>query len=117
MTVPTGSGQGCCTEIRLTADGNHMSEHLSLPNRLDTSAAPALMESILARRGRPLEMDASGVDVIGALCLEVIVAAGRQWEAERLDISLARPSDRFVTAAATLGLRADAPWASEAVSA
>jgi chemotaxis protein CheX len=91
-----------------------MTDHLTLPNRLDSSAAPTLTEAILARRGKALVLDAAGVDVIGALCLEVIVAAGRQWEADGIDIRLAEPSDRFAGTAAMLGLRADAPWQAEA---
>lgn len=87
-----------------------MSEVFALPNRLDSSGAAPLMQALLSRRGRSLTLDASGVDLVGALALEVIVAAGRQWEADRQLLSLAHPSERFVASCDALGLCAAAPW-------
>lgn len=87
-----------------------MTEHFILPDRLDSSAAPALLASLRERIGRPLALDASGVEVIGALALEVIVAAGRQWERDGQPLTVIDPSARFTSACAVLGLRDDAPW-------
>lgn len=87
-----------------------MTEQLSLPVRLDSSGAPPLVQALLERRGQPLILDAAGVEVIGALALEVIVAAGRQWQADGQPLSVASPSGRFTATCAALGLRPDAPW-------
>ena len=87
-----------------------MTDLLTLPTRLGSSEAPTLLNGLLDRRGRALTLDASGVEMIGALSMEVIVAAGQQWAADGLVLDLAHPSDRFAATCATLGLRPDAPW-------
>lgn len=87
-----------------------MTELLNLPVRLDSSGAPSLLDLLMARRGQPLILDASAVEVIGALSLEVMIAAGRQWEADGQTLAIANPSERYLASCAALGLRPDAPW-------
>lgn len=87
-----------------------MTDQLTLPERLDSSGAVPLAAELLSRRGRPLVLDAAGVEVAGALAFEVLVAAGRQWGADGVPLSIEQPSDRFAAAARALGLQPDAPW-------
>jgi chemotaxis protein CheX len=87
-----------------------MTDPFPLPDRLDSSAAPALLQALLHHRGQPLALDAAGVQVIGALALEVVVAAGRQWQADGLPLSIDRPSPRFRAICGQLGLDPDQPW-------
>lgn len=87
-----------------------MLDRFTLPDRLDSSAAAGLAGSLRERVGKPLILDAGKVEVIGALALEVIIAAGRQWEADGQPLSIDRPSPRFLAACETLGLCSDAPW-------
>lgn len=87
-----------------------MSERFSLPARLDSSGAAALVPALLAQRGKPLTLDAGGVEVIGARALEVLVAAGRQWALDGQPLQIDAPSERFGAVCATLGLRPDMPW-------
>lgn len=87
-----------------------MSDVFTLPSRLDSSGALPLMQGLLARRGQPVTLDARGVDLVGALALEVIVAAGRQWAADHQELLIAGPSDRFTAACDAMGLCATAPW-------
>lgn len=87
-----------------------MSEVFALPSRLDSSGALPLMQGLLARRGQSLTLDASGVDLVGALALEVIIAAGRQWAADQQELVIAGPSDRFAAACDAMGLSTSAPW-------
>ena len=89
-----------------------MTERLMLPGRLDSSGAPALVDMLMARRGGPLTLDASGVEVMGARAMEVLVAAGRQWQADGQVLAIDSASDRYLAACATMGLAPDAPWAS-----
>lgn len=91
-----------------------MTELIKLPGRLDSSGAPSLVETLLAHRGGPLTIDASGVEVIGALAMEVLIAAGRQWDADGQTLTIADPSDRYLSACETMGLVAVAPWQSAA---
>lgn len=87
-----------------------MTDQLTLPDRLDSSGAAPLARELLSRRGQPLVLDAAGVEVIGARAFEVIVAAGRQWDADGVALSIEQPSDRFLAAAQSLGLKPDMPW-------
>lgn len=87
-----------------------MTERFILPKRLDSSGAAALAESLLAHRGHGLILDASGVEVIGALSMEVLIATGRQWTADEQVLTVSAPSSRYISACATLGLVPDAPW-------
>lgn len=87
-----------------------MTEHFILPDRLDSSAAPALVAALGQKVGQPLQIDAAGVEVIGALALEVIIAAGLQWQADGQTLAITQRSARFDAACDALGLRADAPW-------
>jgi chemotaxis protein CheX len=87
-----------------------MTDQLTLPDRLDSSGAAPLARELLSRRGKPLVLDAAGVEVIGALAFEVIVAAGRQWDADGVQLNIEQPSDRYLAAAQALGLKPDAPW-------
>lgn len=87
-----------------------MTEHFILPVRLDSSAAPGLVAALRDRAGRPLILDAGRVEVIGALALEVIIAGGRQWEADGKSLTISQPSARFTAACQALGLNVAAPW-------
>lgn len=93
-----------------------MTEGFILPRRLDSSGAPGLAQALIARRGAALVLDASEVEVIGALALEVLIAAGRQWAADAQPISIIAPSERFQSACATLGLMPLTPWASRSAA-
>ena len=94
-----------------------MTEKFTLPTRLDTSAAAALFSSLLAVRGRPIDIDASGVETIGALACEVLVSAQRQWAADGMTIRITCPSPAFLSVIATLGLHSEINWSEEAVPA
>lgn len=52
---------------------------LRLPAILDLGAAKTLWSDLVAARGRPLCVDASEVERIGGLCLQLLIAAEAQW--------------------------------------
>ena len=87
-----------------------MTERLCLPARLDTSGARALADMLMAHRGGPLGIDASAVEVVGALAMEVLIAAGRQWQADGHRLAIDGASPRFIAACKVLGLSPQAPW-------
>lgn len=62
---------------------------------LDTGQAATLREELLARRGRSLAIDASGVERLGALCLQVLLAARRTWSADGRSLVIAAASEAF----------------------
>lgn len=85
---------------------------LMLPERLDALAAQRLVADMLERRGQPLSLDASSVETISALALEVVVSAGLQWQCDQKPICIVAVSDSYLSACTTLGLNAYQPWLS-----
>ena len=68
----------------------------SLPAVLDLGQAPALRSELLARRGSALTLDASAVDRLGGLCLQVLLAARRTWEGDGHALAIASASEAFL---------------------
>ncbi|MDN3711700.1 STAS domain-containing protein [Paracoccus cavernae] len=54
--------------------------------------------------GQPLRLDASAVDHLGALCLQVLIAAARQWQADQIAFEIAPMSEAFIKALHNFGL-------------
>ena len=52
---------------------------ISLPPVLDLQAADPLRAELLSLRGRPLQVDASQVNRLGGLCLQVLMSARKLW--------------------------------------
>lgn len=90
-----------------------MAQQFILPNRLDSSAAPSLVQSLLALRNQPLTIDAARVEVVGALAVEVLLAAHRQWKDDGHILCLSQPSPQFRAALETLGLHEALPLPEE----
>ena len=76
---------------------------IALTDVLDLTEARPLADALLRARGRPLVLDASGVERLGALCLQVLIAARRTWEADAAPFSVVRPSAAFAEHCARLG--------------
>lgn len=76
---------------------------MTLPETMDLKAAAGLKASILAQRGSPLELDASGVRRLGGLCLQVLLAAASTWRTDGQSFSLTTPSESFAEAIRLFG--------------
>ncbi|MWD26484.1 STAS domain-containing protein [Aquicoccus sp. SCR17] len=81
-----------------------MDQNLKLSTRLDGPAAGSLAGELTALRGGPLTLEAGGVDFIGALSLQVLVAAHRQWKADEQLFRIDAPSDAFLEGCRLLGI-------------
>ncbi len=68
---------------------------LRLPAILDLSAAAPLAEELLRLRGRPVSLDASQVERLGGLCLQVLLSARATWAEDSLRLDIARRSAAF----------------------
>lgn len=79
---------------------------LSLPARIDNAAAEPLRQLLLARRGAPLQLDASGVEKLGTLSVQVLLAARKTWEADGLSLAVRDASEIMVAKLAQIGLTA-----------
>jgi chemotaxis protein CheX len=80
---------------------------------LDLKAAQPLKVALAEHRGGALQLDASAVERLGGLCLQVLIAARRAWSEDGHDITIEPRSAAFTAAAALfaaeahLGLKAD----------
>lgn len=80
-----------------------MSDVLKLPAVLDLNAAEPLKAELLARRGQGVTIDASDVERLGGLCLQVLLSAKRTWAADCVNLKLAPLSDAFAEQWAAFG--------------
>lgn len=55
---------------------------LILPAILDVRAAESLKSELMAVRGQPVTIDASAVDRLGGLGLQVLMSAAKTWRAD-----------------------------------
>jgi chemotaxis protein CheX len=76
---------------------------LRLGQVLDLNAAAPLVNEFLALRGRNVDVDASGVERLGAQCLQVLLSARRTWDADGAEFAVVSPSSEFTSTLALLG--------------
>ncbi len=76
---------------------------MQLPPVLDGQAAPALHQEFMQRRGKPLKVDASNVQLLGGQCLAVLLAARNAWAADAKPLVFEHGSDAFADTLELLG--------------
>lgn len=74
-----------------------MTATVALPSVLDIQAAESLRAQLLAARGQDVVVDASGVERLGALCLQVLLSAQQTWAGEAQSVTIDQASDAFVS--------------------
>ena len=72
-----------------------MPEKLVLPAKLDLPAAPELLDSLRALRGKDVGIDASEVAHLGTNCLQILISAARSWSADGKSLTFASMSEAF----------------------
>lgn len=77
---------------------------LPLPARLDLTEARPLALALQERVGGPLRLDASEVEHLGALCLQLLIAASQRWRADDHEFEITPRSDAFTEALISFGL-------------
>lgn len=77
---------------------------LKLAPVLDLNEATALHENLLALKGAPVEIDASAVERIGALCAQVLMAGARSWKEDQSSFTFSEVSDAFVKTTQLIGV-------------
>ena len=68
---------------------------LALPAAINTGSIGALRTQLVERRGAPLELDASSVQRVGGLGLQVLLSAARAWAADGQHFAITKPSSAF----------------------
>ena len=76
---------------------------LVLAESLDLTAAAPLAAQMLAARGKPAALDASGVQRLGGQCLQVLLAARALWSSDGHPWRVVDPSPEFADAVALMG--------------
>ncbi|RVJ96073.1 STAS domain-containing protein [Sinorhizobium meliloti] len=85
------------------ASRNSARNTLMLAPVLDLNEATVLHERLLALKGGAVAIDASAVERVGTLCVQVLMAASRSWEADRLSFTFAEVSDAFIKTTQLIG--------------
>jgi chemotaxis protein CheX len=76
---------------------------MRLPQILDVHAAAPLKAELVRMRGGAVELDASDVERLGGLCLQVLLAARAAWGADSCSFRIINPSTAFAEAARLMG--------------
>jgi chemotaxis protein CheX len=71
---------------------------------LDLTAASSLREQFIGRRGSPLRVDASRVERLGGLCLQVLIAARAAWAEDRHELTFDDVSSELQASLDVFGL-------------
>lgn len=86
---------------------------LSLDNVLDLNAAGSLHSKLMAARGSDLVIDASAVERVGALCIQVLMSAAKTWEEEKYSLTYSQMSDALTKTMQLAGVNYDHMLAKE----
>ncbi len=84
-----------------TQDG---ADVIRLPVSLGTSAVEQVVADLSRRQLSPVQIDASGVEFFGALCLQALVSAKRSWNSENIQFEFVNPSEGFLDGMSLLGV-------------
>ncbi len=84
-----------------------MTVALTLPERLDTSAAPELADTLAAELGQDIEIDAAPVTHLGALCLQVLLSAAKTWAARGQSLTISNINDTMAGQLTLFGVTPD----------
>jgi chemotaxis protein CheX len=76
---------------------------LRLPAVMDLNAAGPLVEALLDLRGQDVTLDASGVERLGAQCLQVLLSAQTTWAHDGRRLVMDQPSAEFTAVVTLLG--------------
>lgn len=83
-----------------------MTNRLQLEPRLDLVAVRPLVESLLGARGADLTIDAGGVERLGGLALQALLAAQQVWARDGNTLAVTPRSSAFDAALASFGVAA-----------
>jgi chemotaxis protein CheX len=81
-----------------------MSEPIVLAPKLDLAAASALMTTLRAQDGPEIVIDMSEVKHLGALCLQVLLSAGKTFNAQNKTMTITNISDRVIDQMRVMGM-------------
>ncbi|MDB5454224.1 MAG: hypothetical protein JWO33_2802 [Caulobacteraceae bacterium] len=69
-----------------------------LPKAMSLTAAAPLASRLTSLQGAPIVLDASQVERLGGLCLQVLLSASVTWRAAGVPFEIDKPSSAFTEA-------------------
>ena len=88
-------------------------KNLSLAPVLDLNEAQALHGKLMGLRGNSVVIDASAVERVGTLCVQVLMAGAKSWEADKHTFTFSQVSDAFAKTTQLIGVNIDHLMAKE----
>ncbi|NNU16311.1 STAS domain-containing protein [Parvularcula sp. ZS-1/3] len=77
---------------------------ITLDAKLASRAAPELYERLSGHKDDTVVLDASKVEQVGVLCLQILASAHKSWSERGLEFEVVDPSAAFRESTETLGL-------------
>lgn len=84
-----------------------MAKRLVLNAKLDTSHADLLRSELMEAHGQDVALDASQVELCGALCSELLLCAHHLWEQEKKSLRIENATSEMIENLSTMGLSLD----------
>lgn len=78
---------------------------VSLPPLMTSRFAPELLGDLQAVRGQTISLDASSVQKIGTLCLQVLLSGHKTWTADGLPFCMTGASEEVASRCKLFGLQ------------
>jgi chemotaxis protein CheX len=82
---------------------------LRLPESIDLRTIAEMHQSLMAMKGRPLDLDGSAVQRIGGLGLQVLASAFDTWAADGCALQLRDPSEALTRSLEQMGFAPASP--------
>ncbi len=79
-------------------------DRLFLPEHFDGTTASQVAAELLKRRGQPIELNGGRVKTAGALGLQVLASATKQWRQDDYAFRVVEVSGELIRAGEVLGL-------------
>lgn len=76
---------------------------LRLPEAFDRKAIAQFAPTLMGHRGDDAALDASAVNRMGALAVELLIAARKQWQADGKALTILNASPAFLACLADIG--------------
>ncbi|MGO4439386.1 STAS domain-containing protein [Rhizobium sp. RAF56] len=80
---------------------------LNLAAVLDLNEASTLRSKLMGLRGSNVAIDASGVERLGTLCVQVLLAAAKTWNEDKLSFTFSKVSEAFQKTMQMIGVDMD----------
>ncbi len=81
-----------------------MAKTVGLAAKLDTAAAMALRDELAKAQGADLVLDGSQVELLGGLCLELLLSACAHWRRSGHDVTFENVSQNMINDLSHYGL-------------